>query len=156
MLNNRTVIVSRHFQHRVEIFLKRSCLMVDWAKRKYILYQYLEFQERGSTHSHWFIRIFKSLNIQNEDAYIKFLTKQMLSFQTVWMIQSYWTKLSLTTFMFILELAGNTIMNVASPMVDTLLRKQLLQNNSIVNLAMMKSKKFQYWECTTKASQKLC
>ena len=51
--------------------------------------------------------------------------------------------LRLIKFMFTLELAGNTErMNVASPMVDILLRKTLLQKHLILNLAMMKSKRF--------------
>ena len=46
-------------------------------------------------------------------------------------------------FMVTLELAENTArMNVNSPMVDILLRRQLLQNHLILNLAMMKSKRF--------------
>ena len=43
--------------------------------------------------------------------------------------------------MLALELVRNTTrMNVASPMVDILLRRHLLQNHLILNLAMMKSK----------------
>ena len=38
--------------------------------------------------------------------------------------------------MLTLEIAGNkTRMNVTSPMVDILLRKELLQSNTILNLA---------------------
>ena len=49
--------------------------------------------------------------------------------------------------MLTLELAGNTTrMNVASRMVDILLRRQLLQNNLILNLAVMKNKGFQHRE----------
>ena len=45
--------------------------------------------------------------------------------------------------MLIVERAGNTTrMNVASAMIDLLLRKQLLQKHLILNLAMMKSKRF--------------
>ena len=49
--------------------------------------------------------------------------------------------------MFTLELAGNTAgMNVTSPMADILLRRQLLQNHLILNLAIMKSKSFEHGE----------
>ena len=45
------------------------------------------------------------------------------------------------------ELAGNTTrMNVASHMVDILLRRQLLQSRLILNLTMMKSKKLEHGE----------
>ena len=53
----------------------------------------------------------------------------------------------LTQFMLFLELTENTIrMNVASHMVDILLRRKLLQNHWNVNLAMLKSKSFCYGE----------
>ena len=46
-------------------------------------------------------------------------------------------------FMLTLELTENiTRMNAASPIVEILLRRQLLQNHLILNLAMTKSKKF--------------
>ena len=49
--------------------------------------------------------------------------------------------------MLTLKLAGNIArMNDTSPMVDILLRRQLLQNHLILNLAMMKSKKFEHRE----------
>ena len=42
------------------------------------------------------------------------------------------------------KLVGNaTRMKIASPMVDILQRKQLLQNHLILNLVMMKSNRFQ-------------
>ena len=45
-----------------------------------------------------------------------------------------------------LELAGNTTrMNVISHIVDILLRRELLQNHLILNLAMMKKKKVLTW-----------
>ena len=45
--------------------------------------------------------------------------------------------------MLTVELAKNsTIMNVASPMVDILLRRQLLQRHLILSLAKMNSKRF--------------
>ena len=37
--------------------------------------------------------------------------------------------------MITLELAGNTTTNVVSPMVDILLRRQLLKNNLILNFS---------------------
>ena len=55
-----------------------------------------------------------------------------------------------------LDLAGNTAkMNVASPVVDVLLRRYLLQNHLLLNLAIMKSKRFYHRENINKASQKL-
>ena len=53
----------------------------------------------------------------------------------------------LTQFMLFLELTENTIrMNVASHMVDILLRRKLLQNHWNINLVMLKSKSFCYGE----------
>ena len=41
------------------------------------------------------------------------------------------------------EPSGNTIrMNVASPTVDILLKRQLLQNQLILNVVMIKNKRF--------------
>ena len=46
-------------------------------------------------------------------------------------------------------------MNLASPIINILLRRRLLQNYVILNLAMTKSKGFNLQKCITKASQKL-
>ena len=49
--------------------------------------------------------------------------------------------------MYILEIAGNrTKMNDPFHMVDILLRRHLLQNHLILNLAMMKRKRFKHRE----------
>ena len=45
--------------------------------------------------------------------------------------------------------------NVDSPMVDILLTRQLLQNQLIINLAMLKARGFNMEKYITKASQKL-
>ena len=67
----------------------------------------------------------------------------MPSCQTILMIQSFLSYSRLTKFMLTLELAGNTTrMKVDSPIVDILLRRQLLQSQLIINLAIMKSKRF--------------
>ena len=63
------------------------------------------------------------------------------------MILSFSSKLKLTKLVLTPELAGNTTgTNVRSPMVDILLRRQLLQNLLILNLALMKSKRFLHRE----------
>ena len=55
--------------------------------------------------------------------------------------------LGLTIFMITLELAGNTTrMNVASLIVNILLKRQLMQSLLIINLTMMKMKRFQHGE----------
>ena len=55
------------------------------------------------------------------------------------MMQSFLSLLRLTKFMLTLELAGSTTRrNVAFPMVNILLRRQLLQNHLILNLALLK------------------
>ena len=72
------------------------------------------------------------------------------------MIQSFFSKLRLAKFMLTLDLAGNTAkMNVASPVVDVLLRRYLLQNHLLLNLAIMKSKRCYHRENINKASQNL-
>ena len=51
--------------------------------------------------------------------------------------------------MLTLELAGNTTrINVAFPMINTLLRRQLFQNCVILRLATMKRKTFLTWRNT--------
>ena len=51
--------------------------------------------------------------------------------------------------MLTLELAGNTTrINVAFPMINTLLRRQLFQNCVILRLATMKRKTFLIWRNT--------
>ena len=55
--------------------------------------------------------------------------------------------------MFTLEIARTTTrMNFLSQMVDTLLRKQLLQTKLISNLVMMKSKRFNMQKYITKVN----
>ena len=113
---------------------------------------HIEFQERGSPHVHSFIWIFSAPNIQNETAYIKF-TEKTINAQLPDHLKDpeLFELVILTKFKHTLKLAGNaTRMNFVSHMVDILLRKQLLQNHLILNLAM--KKKFFY---ITKASQKL-
>lgn len=55
-------------------------------------------------------------------------------------------QLRLTKFLLTLELAGNgIIMNIISRIFNPLLRRELLQNHLILNLAMMKKKKVLTW-----------
>ena len=54
----------------------------------------------------------------------------MHSCHTIWIIHSFLSFLRVTKFELILELAWNTTrMNVASPMVDILLRGKLFENS---------------------------
>ena len=67
--------------------------------------------------------------------------KQLRSFHTILTIQSILSYLRLT--MLFSNLTENTKrMNIASLIVITVLRWQLLQNHLILNLAMMESEKF--------------
>ena len=88
--------------------------------------------------------IFNAENIQNEAAYIDSiekginaqLTNHFKNPELFVLVKTYQVILTL-------ELAQNTTrMNVTSRMVDILLRRQLLQNHFILNLTMMKSKRF--------------
>ena len=57
------------------------------------------------------------------------------------------SKSKLTKFMIILKPAGSTTkMNVASRMAATSLRRELLQNDLIINLAVIKSQTFKHGE----------
>ena len=89
---------------------------------------------------------FNTPNIENKVTYTKFIEKKIncrlpdhLSNSDLFeLVDTY--QLMLTQ-----ELAPNTTkMNVASRMVDTFLRRQLLQKNLIVNLAEMISKRFNH------------
>ena len=88
--------------------------------------------------------IFNAENIQNEAAYIDSiekginaqLTNHFKNPELFVLVKTYQVILTL-------ELAQNTTrMNVTSRMVYILLRRQLLQNHFILNLTMMKSKRF--------------
>ena len=72
LLNNNPVLVARHFQYRVEVFLKEIIFDGPLGK-KYAIHN--EFQEGGSPHVHWFIWIFNDPNIENETASIEFIEK---------------------------------------------------------------------------------
>lgn len=88
--------------------------------------------------------IFNAKNIQNKAAYIDSIEKginaqlpnHLKNPEFFVLVKTYQVILTL-------ELAQNTTrMNVTSRMVDILLRRQLLQNHFILNLTMMKSKRF--------------
>ena len=91
-------------------------------------------------HDHSFIWIFHARNIENEGTYIVFIekTNAQLSHHL-----NDPERFELVKFMLTLGLARNiTEMNVASPMVDILLRRQLFQKHLFLNLAMTKIKRF--------------
>ena len=98
--------------------------MIYWGKEIYAIR--IEFQERGSPHVHTFIWIFNAPYIENEALYIEFIEKTINP--------------QLPNHLNDPELS--TRRSVALPTVDILLRKQLLQNHLILNLAMIKSKSF--------------
>ena len=105
----------------------------------------IEFQERDSPHLHSFIWFFIALNIENEVVYIDFIEKKMNEQLSDHLKDPKLSELilRLTKFLLIQEPAGKTTrMNVASLMVIILLRRQLLQNHLILNLAMRISKRF--------------
>ena len=113
------------------------------GKTKYYAIR-IEFQERGSAHVHSFIWTFNAPNIENEAAYIEFIEKTISAQlpdhlndpELSELVKTYQVQLTL-------EFAGNTArVNVASRIVAILLRRQLLQNYLILNLAMRKSKRF--------------
>ena len=64
-LNNKKVLVARHFQYKVGVFFKDVILDGPLGKTKYYPIR-IEFKERGSPHVHSFIWIFNAPNIQNE------------------------------------------------------------------------------------------
>ena len=143
MLNNNPVLVARHFQYKVEVLFKVIIIDGPLGKTKYYAIR-IEFQERGSPHVHSFIWILDPPSIQDEASYINFIEKtinaQLPDPQNDPELLSY---LRHTKFMLILEFAGNTTrMNVAFSMVDFLQRRQLLQNQLILNLAKIKNKRF--------------
>ena len=74
LLNNNSVLVARHFQYKVEVFLKEIILDGSLRKTKYYAIR-IEFQERGSPHVHLFIWIFNAPNIENEAVYMEFIEK---------------------------------------------------------------------------------
>ena len=74
MLNNKPVLVARHFQYKVEVFFKDIILDGTLGKTKYYAIR-IEFQERGNPHVHSFIWILDPPNIQDEVAYISFIER---------------------------------------------------------------------------------
>ena len=72
LLNNKPVLVARHFQYKVEVFFKEIVLDGLLGKTKYYAI-FIEFQEQGSPHVHSFLWIFNATNI--EAAYIEFIEK---------------------------------------------------------------------------------
>ena len=64
----------RHFQDKVEEFLKKSNLMVLWGKQNTMLFV-LNFKKEVAHMVHSFIWIFNAPNIENEVVYIEFIGK---------------------------------------------------------------------------------
>ena len=69
LLNNNPVLVTRHFQQKVKVFLKEIILDGPLGKTKYYAIRI------DSPHVHSFIWIFSAPNIENEAAYIEFTEK---------------------------------------------------------------------------------
>ena len=74
LLNNNPVLNARNFQYKVEVFFKDVTLDGLLGKTKYYAI-HIEFQERGSSHVHSFVRILNAPNIEDEAAYISFFKK---------------------------------------------------------------------------------
>ena len=54
LLNDNPVLVTRHFQYKVQVFLKEIVLDGPLGKTKYSALR-IEFQERGNPHVHVFV-----------------------------------------------------------------------------------------------------
>ena len=54
LLNDNPVLVTRHFQYKVQVFFKEIVLDGSLGKTKYYALR-MEFQERGSPHVHVFV-----------------------------------------------------------------------------------------------------
>ena len=72
MLNNKPVLVAKHFQYKVEVFFEE--IILDGPLGKIMIYE-LNFIKRGSLYGHSFIWIFNAPNIENEAAYTEFSEK---------------------------------------------------------------------------------
>ena len=110
-----------------------------------LYYIRIEFQERGSPHVHSFIWIFNTPNLQNQAAYIDSIEKTINAQLTDHLNDQELFELVETSQVYVHSRTCwkyTTSMNAASPMFDILLKRQLLQNHLILNLAVMKSKRF--------------
>ena len=72
LLNENSVLVARHFQYKVQVFLKELILDGPLGKTKYYALR-IEFRERGSPHVHAFIWILDAPKIENKFAYLDFV-----------------------------------------------------------------------------------
>ena len=90
-----------------------------------------------------FIWIFHAPNIQNEDANIASIEKTINAQLPDHLNDSDLFESVKTCQFHGLEFAGNAArVNVSFPVVDILLKRQVLQNHLILNLMIMKSKRF--------------
>ena len=133
-------ILSRDLRYKFEVYFKKIILDCPVGKMKYYPIS-LEFQERNSLHIYSCICIFNAPNIQKESAYIDFI-KPFETYQV-----------------HVHSITGRKKykMNVCSVMVNILSRKLLLQNQSILNLATMKTRGLNmvYYEYITNTGHKL-
>ena len=74
LLNSNPILVARHFQYRVEIFLKEIVINGPLGKTKYYVIR-VEFQVRGSPHIHSFLWMVNapSLTKSNKEEYIEYV-----------------------------------------------------------------------------------
>ena len=123
--------------------MKEIILDGPLEKAKYYVIR-MEFQESSSSHIQLFIWIFNARNIANEATHIEFIEKtKNVQLPDRLNVRERFEFVKTYNSSLLYFLSGNTIrMNVASHMVDILLRGQLLQNQLFVNLAMLKSKMF--------------
>ena len=83
MLNLNTVVVAKHFQHRVETFFTELLLSHKNPIGKIIYYALrIEFQMRGSPHLHALIWTSDcpKLTSDNKEAYVEFIDKHVQAY----------------------------------------------------------------------------
>ena len=138
--NKNPVLLLHIFSIKLKYFWNHTWWFI--GENKILYYMGIEFQEKGSPHVHSFTWILHALNIQNEVSYIDFIEQtinaqfphylngpELFELVETWKVYVYCR----TCWKY------TTSMNAASPMIDILLRRQLLQNHLILNLALMKS-----------------
>ena len=156
LLNNNPVLVARHFQNKVEVFFKEIILDGWLGKTKYYTIS-IEFRERGGLHVHSFISVFNAPNIENETGYIEFIEKTINT-----QLPDHLKDLELFELVKTYQIHVHSRTCWKYKKNDChfsygryLLRRPLSLNHLILNLAIMKRKRFYMKKNITKASQKL-
>ena len=116
---------SKKHQHTETVFT--WCISYDGAIRR-----------RGSPYLHSFVWIFTAPNIENENAYIEFIEKMINAQLSDYLIDPELFELISPFQVF----KPFLVKPCHSPIVNILLRRQLLQKHLILDLALMKNKRF--------------